>query len=102
MKLGKYATTQPQRCSFPLSSSPVYVDFLPEKNMYPNAYMDFFSESKSTFSAFWKKKSLFIHPAITQIWAGPCRKSKKEDGASPILPRKINLVASFFATATKY
>jgi hypothetical protein len=58
------------------------VDFLPEKNMYPNAYMDFFRELEFTFSAFWKKKALFIHPAITQIWAGPRSKIKKEDAVA--------------------
>ena len=30
------------------------LNFLPEKNMYPNAYMDFLSEPEFTFSAFWK------------------------------------------------
>ena len=60
----------------------MYVDFLPEKNMYPNAYMDFLREPEFTFSAFWKKKALFIHPAITQIWAGPRSKIKKEDAVA--------------------
>jgi hypothetical protein len=68
--------------TFFLLSSPVYVDFLPEKNMYPNAYMDFLSEPEFTFSAFWKKKALFIHPAITQFWAGPRSKIKKEDAVA--------------------
>jgi hypothetical protein len=72
------------------------VDFLPEKNMYPNAYMDFFRETKFTFSAFWKKKSQLSTPPVTQIWSGPRRKSKKEDGAPPILARKVKLVPSFF------
>jgi hypothetical protein len=56
--------------------------FYPEKNMYLNAYMDFLSEPEFTFSAFWKKKALFIHPTITQIWAGPRSKIKKEDAVA--------------------
>ena len=67
--------------------------------------MDFLRETKFTFSAFWKKKSQFIHPAVTQIWAGPRTKSEKEDAASPILrtilARKVKLFPSFFCR-TKY
>jgi len=77
------------------------VDFLPEKNMYPNAYMDFLSGTKFTFSIFQEKKSPFIHPAITQIWAGPRTKSEKEVAASPKLFERSKIGCFFFFAAQK-
>ena len=74
--------------------SPEYVDYLSEKNMYPNAYMDFLRETKFTFSAFFRFLST---PPVTQIWTGPRTKSKKEDAASPILARKVKIVCFFFS-----